>query len=199
MRGGIVNEAFWMVWRLWLQNGMRRHPRGSGGGTAVAGSGEAPLTSRRRPSRFDQFIKFCLIGGSGVIVDMAVLHFLADPKWLGWNVSLSKVFSAETAMLTNFLGNEIWTFRDATQPGSGRAGWLRRLLVFNAICGIGIVFAVLLLDLFYYRCHLNLYVANFLAILLVTLWNFWMNAKFNWTAKFSGPADGAGGGQGAPK
>lgn len=27
MRGGIINEAFWLVWRLWLQNGMRRKPR----------------------------------------------------------------------------------------------------------------------------------------------------------------------------
>ncbi|HVU08374.1 MAG TPA: polyprenol monophosphomannose synthase [Verrucomicrobiae bacterium] len=27
MAGGIVNEAFWMVWRLWLQNGLRRWPR----------------------------------------------------------------------------------------------------------------------------------------------------------------------------
>jgi dolichol-phosphate mannosyltransferase len=23
----IVSEAFWMVWRLWLQNGLRRSPR----------------------------------------------------------------------------------------------------------------------------------------------------------------------------
>jgi dolichol-phosphate mannosyltransferase len=27
MAGGIVNEAFWLVWRLWLQNGLRRWPR----------------------------------------------------------------------------------------------------------------------------------------------------------------------------
>jgi len=27
MAGGIVNEAFWLVWRLWLQNGLRRFPR----------------------------------------------------------------------------------------------------------------------------------------------------------------------------
>ena len=27
MAGGIINEAFWLVWRLWLQNGMRRWPR----------------------------------------------------------------------------------------------------------------------------------------------------------------------------
>ena len=27
MAGGIINEAFWLVWRLWLQNGLRRKPR----------------------------------------------------------------------------------------------------------------------------------------------------------------------------
>ncbi len=27
MAGGIVNEAFWLVWQLWLQNGLRRSPR----------------------------------------------------------------------------------------------------------------------------------------------------------------------------
>jgi dolichol-phosphate mannosyltransferase len=27
MVGGIINEAFWMVWWLWLQNGLRRKPR----------------------------------------------------------------------------------------------------------------------------------------------------------------------------
>jgi dolichol-phosphate mannosyltransferase len=27
MSGHIVREALWMVWRLWLQNGMRRWPR----------------------------------------------------------------------------------------------------------------------------------------------------------------------------
>jgi len=27
LTGGIANEAFWLVWRLWLQNGMRRWPK----------------------------------------------------------------------------------------------------------------------------------------------------------------------------
>ena len=30
MSGHIVREAFFMVWRLWLQNGLRRSPRSSG-------------------------------------------------------------------------------------------------------------------------------------------------------------------------
>jgi len=27
MAGGIINEAFWLVWRMWWQNGLRRKPR----------------------------------------------------------------------------------------------------------------------------------------------------------------------------
>ncbi|MDP6893589.1 MAG: polyprenol monophosphomannose synthase, partial [Verrucomicrobiota bacterium] len=27
MSGKIVREAIWMVWRLWIQNGLRRRPR----------------------------------------------------------------------------------------------------------------------------------------------------------------------------
>jgi dolichol-phosphate mannosyltransferase len=55
-------------------------------------------------------------------------------------------------------------------------------LYFNAICGIGIALAVCFLHLFHTWLGINLDVANFLAILLVTIWNFWMNALFNWRA-----------------
>ena len=53
-----------------------------------------------RRLRFGQFAKFCLVGASGVGVDMLVLHCLAQS--LGWNVSLGKLCSAEAAMLNNF-------------------------------------------------------------------------------------------------
>lgn len=56
-------------------------------------------------------------------------------------------------------------------------------LFFNASCGLGIVFAVLLLHLFHARLGWNLYLSNLLTIVLVTLWNFGMNAKFHWTRK----------------
>lgn len=59
-----------------------------------------------------QYAKFCVVGGSGVVVDMAVLHFLVSPEWLGWNLTLSKVIGAEVAMFNNFLWNDGWTFRE---------------------------------------------------------------------------------------
>ena len=36
----------------------------------------ATLCNLAQASRLRQFVKFCLVGGSGVIVDMTILHFL---------------------------------------------------------------------------------------------------------------------------
>ncbi|MCW5553250.1 MAG: GtrA family protein [Verrucomicrobiae bacterium] len=155
--------------------------------------------------RLRQFVRFCLVGGSGVVVDMGVLSLLADPKMLALNVAISKVCAAEVALVNNFVWNELWTFKGC---GKGRArhsvraglaggesdaqrtdapclrsSRLRRFFFFNAICGLGIVFAVLLLHLFHSFLGWNLYLSNLLTIILVTVWNFGMNARFNWRLK----------------
>src|SRR5438067_1597346 len=67
-----------------------------------------------------RYAQFCIVGGSGVILDMGVLYLLADPSTLGWNLTLSKVIAAEVAIFNNFLWNELWTFRDVTVV---RKGW----------------------------------------------------------------------------
>ena len=131
------------------------------------------------PPRIIQFVKFCVVGGTGVLVDMAVLFLLADPKTLALNITLSKVLAAEAAMLNNFAWNEIWTFRQSRQDKNHK-GWSKRLLRFNAICGIGIGLAVLFLYIFHTGIGWNLYASNFAAVVLVTLWNFSINAGLNW-------------------
>ena len=132
--------------------------------------------------RLRQCAKFCLVGGSGVVVDMAVLHLLAIR--LGWNVSLGKICAAETALLNNFLWNEVWTFREAmsstARAGGSWRGVACRLWRFQAICVAGIGLAVGFLHLFHTGLGFNLYLANLLAIGLVTLWNFSLNARFTW-------------------
>ena len=138
--------------------------------------------------RIQQFVKFCVVGASGLFVDMGVLFLLADPRCLGLNAALSKVCATEAAMTSNFVWNELWTFRPSDSRCSPSQGCgvspirsiAQRLLLFNAICGIGIVLAVLLLQLFHKFLGWNIYVANLVAILIVTLWNYGMNAWFNW-------------------
>lgn len=133
------------------------------------------------PPRVLQFVKFCIVGGTGVLVDMTILFLLADPKTLALNITLSKVFAAEAAMLNNFTWNEIWTFERLGVTNNGRHRRLLRLLRFNVICGIGIGLAILLLHLFHSWLGLNLYLSNLIAIVLVTCWNFGMNVRFNWS------------------
>jgi len=144
--------------------------------------------------RLHQFVKFCLVGSTGVFVDMALLYVFADPRSLGMNVALSKLLAAEGALVNNFVWNEIWTFKRRTPAiaqGPERrvellgSGILRRFLIFNAICGVGILLAVLLLHLFHVVASWNLYLSNMLAMVLVTCWNFVMNSRFNWNQEHS--------------
>lgn len=128
--------------------------------------------------RLRQFIKFCLVGGIGVLVDMAVLHVLV--VWLNWNITFSKLCSAETAMLNNFLWNEIWTFQDASAAPLRHRGVAARLWRFHGICATGVGLAVLFLHFFHAWLGFDLYLANLMAIGLVTLWNFTLNANCNW-------------------
>jgi len=137
-----------------------------------------------------RFLKFCLVGGSGMVVDMGVLFLLADPRMLGMDITFSKICAAETALINNFVWNELWTFRASEDLESAignrkskTVGVFRRLAFFNAICGIGIGMAVILLNLFHNCLGGNLYLSNFAAIIIVTFWNFGMNSKFNWAVR----------------
>ncbi len=56
----------------------------------------------------------------------------------------------------------------------------RRLVGIHAICGLGLVLAVLLLHLLHTASGVNLHAANPLAIMLVAFWNSRLNAWLNW-------------------
>lgn len=93
---------------------------------------------------FRRYAQFCVVGGSGVIMDMAGIYLMADPNMLGWNLTLAKVVAAEAAVINNFIWNEAWTFRDLAV----KVGWhqrLIRMLKFNLICATGIGVNVVLL------------------------------------------------------
>jgi len=135
-----------------------------------------------KSKKVHRFAKFCLVGGSGVFVDMGVLYLLADPKTLGWSITLSKLIAVEVAILNNFLWNDTWTFGDVSASQTGIKAKISRFGKFNLVCMAGMLFNVILLNLQVHVLELNLYLANFIAIVLVTGWNFWVNYKFSWKA-----------------
>src|SRR5262249_4015033 len=71
----------------------------------------AAKKNERIPQRLKQFLKFCIVGTSGLIVDMSVLALLTTPSLVGLGVTPGKVCAAETALINNFIWNELWTFK----------------------------------------------------------------------------------------
>ena len=126
------------------------------------------------------FFKFCVVGASGVLVDMGLLYVLSDPSMLGLGLTRSKILAAETAIASNFMLNDVWTFRQTALGQPGLRARFRRFLGFNAICSAGLLLNVLLLNVLFNYGHLNRYLANAVAIVAVTGWNYWLNRKMNW-------------------
>lgn len=127
-----------------------------------------------------KYLKFGVVGTSGVAVDMVVLFILADHRMLALGLSLSKACAAEVAIINNFIWNEMWTFGNvAALQKTWPARW-SRLGKFNLICLGGIGLSVLLLNAQVHLLSLNIYAANAIAILLVSLWNFSLTLRFGW-------------------
>ena len=127
-----------------------------------------------------RFAQFCFVGLSGVFVDMAVLYLLSDPATLGWGLTRSKMVAAEFAIINNFIWNDLWTFRDVAAQQKNLGQRFKRLLKFNLVCLMGLVINVIVLNILFNIFGLNRYLANLIAIMIVTLWNFWINLKLNW-------------------
>jgi dolichol-phosphate mannosyltransferase len=127
-----------------------------------------------------RFLRFGLVGLSGVFVDMAVLYLLSDPSTLALPLTRSKIIAGEIAIFNNFLWNDAWTFADVSMRQQQWHQRLKRFVKFNIICLAGLVLNVLVLNLVFNFLIPNRYIANLIAIAVATIWNFWVNLKLSW-------------------
>jgi dolichol-phosphate mannosyltransferase len=139
---------------------------------------------RLRISRLpiNRFVRFGIVGLSGVVVDMGVLFLLSDPSTLGWGLTRSKLIAAELAIINNFIWNDAWTFGDIASHQQGFNHRLQRFAKFQLVCLAGLMLNTVLLNLQFNLLGINRYLANALAIAVVTGWNFWLNFKLSWRA-----------------
>jgi dolichol-phosphate mannosyltransferase len=128
----------------------------------------------------NRFIRFALVGLSGVVVDMGLLYLLSDPSTLHWGLTRSKLIAAEVAIINNFIWNDFWTFRDISSHQKRPRLRLRRFAKFQLICLIGLALNTVLLNFQFNVLGMNRYLANAIAIGVVTGWNFYLNLKLSW-------------------
>ncbi|WP_055075056.1 glycosyltransferase [Pseudanabaena sp. 'Roaring Creek'] len=127
-----------------------------------------------------RFLSFGLVGLSGVFLDMTILYLLSDEHTLHWGLTRSKIIASEIAIINNFLWNDLWTFRDFSSQQVGLGKRIKRFAKFNLICLVGIGLNLIILNTLYNYFHINRYLANLIAIAIVTIWNFWFNLKLSW-------------------
>ncbi len=135
---------------------------------------------RLRLCRFPlgRFLRFGIVGLSGVFVDLAVFYLLRSS--LQGGLTVSAAVSSEVAIFNNFIWNDAWTFREISRRQRGWNHKSKRFIKFNLVCLVGVIINVALVNLLYHPLGMNEYVAKLIAISVVMLWNFWMNLKLSW-------------------
>ncbi len=124
----------------------------------------------------ERFIKYLLVGLSGVLVNMGLLVLLTEA--IGLFYAISAVIAIETSIINNFTWNELWTFRD--RRTAKLASIFSRMFKFNfiSLLGLGINMGILILmtevgDIYYL-------VSEAFGIAVATLFNFIFNKWWTW-------------------
>lgn len=126
-----------------------------------------------------RLVKYCLVGGSGVLVNMSLLAALTSA---GMGYLQAGMIAVQTSIGTNFLLNEFWSFGDLSSRSRGIRARGKRFLMFNLLCagGAGICLALLWLLTDYAGFHP--WLSNLCGIAVATIWNYGMNANITWDA-----------------
>lgn len=127
-----------------------------------------------------RFLRFGIVGGSGVLINMAALWLLHIK--LGFNLGRSSVFAISLAIVNNFLWNNFWTF-------GARGVQARRVAQFAAISLGGMALNVAVLHLLValggwlapaLAPEALVLPSNLIGILVATSWNFFANSRWTW-------------------
>ncbi|MFA6950095.1 MAG: GtrA family protein [Lentimicrobiaceae bacterium] len=117
-----------------------------------------------------KFIKFGVVGFSGVFVDFAITYLCKEKLKIQKYISNALGFTF--AATSNYLLNRIWTFQSHNPEIATEYGR------FLAISLIGLLINTCVIYLLVSKSKINFYLAKLVAIFIVTIWNFVVNLNF---------------------
>ncbi len=117
-----------------------------------------------------KFIKFCLVGFSGIFVDFGTTYFFKEVMKVQKYVANAIGFTL--AASTNYFLNRIWTFN------SHNPQIIQEFSRFFVIALIGLGINSTIIWLLNDKFRINFYLSKLFATVIVTLWNFLINAYF---------------------
>ena len=120
--------------------------------------------------------QFAAVGVSGVLVNLGILWALTD--YAGIYYLLSAVASIEASIVSNFVLNDVWTFRDRKE--SGVTQWMKRLGKFNLISLPAFPMQLVVMGILKEFFGMYYLLAALMGILVVFIWNFVANSLWTW-------------------
>ncbi|MEJ0072259.1 MAG: GtrA family protein [Pseudomonadota bacterium] len=123
-----------------------------------------------------RFILFVLVGGLGVLVNLAVLGLLH--RGLGLGFGAAQALATLSAMVGNFFANNALTYRDRRLHG-GALWW--GLSTFCLACSIGAIMNVVVSSLLYGR-GIGWLVAGLAGAFAGSVWNYATTATLHLAA-----------------
>jgi len=130
----------------------------------------------RRTGELARFLKYCLVGASGVLVNMGLLWLLTEVGGLFYLASAA--ISIETSIITNFTLNDRFTFPD--RRARGLAPFLRRLGKFNLVSLAGLAVNMAVLWTLTSMLGIHYLISNLVGIAAATMWNYAVNFLWTW-------------------
>lgn len=119
---------------------------------------------------FLKFVKFSLVGFSGIFVDFGITFI--GKEILKIQKYIANSFGFIVAASSNYFLNRLWTFQ-STNPNI-----MLEFTRFFIIALIGLIINLLIIWAMTGKFKVNFYVSKLAATLVVTLWNFLINAYY---------------------
>lgn len=129
---------------------------------------------RIRFRQSDEFIKFCVVGASGVVVNFGIYVLLT--KLLKVPLEFASPIAIEISILSNFMLNNMWTF---TRRNT-RAAFFRKLWRFHLVSGLAGLMNYSILLLLVRVFSLWDIFAYLIGIAAGTLVNYFLNSVWTW-------------------
>jgi dolichol-phosphate mannosyltransferase len=127
-----------------------------------------------KPGKMKEFMKFAVVGGSGVLVNMGC--FFVFTRFAGVRIEFASPMAIEISILSNFLLNNAWTFR-RRDPDFKFTGRILRYHLVTAVAGLVNYLTLLLLANVF---GLNDLISSMIGIFLGMFINFFLNSMWTW-------------------
>ncbi|HTI14231.1 MAG TPA: GtrA family protein [Dictyobacter sp.] len=142
--------------------------------------------SNGRAGQFQKIFSYLLFGGFGAIVNVAVMYIMAHIILASTTISapiqniIASVVACEISLIANFIPNDYFTFR--YMPGHERP-WLVRCGRFHITALSGSVLTTIIEFGFNHFLHIEAYIAEAVAIIIVLFYNFTLHHLFTYNHK----------------